>query len=657
MGSNLYGIGLSGLQSSNARINTTGQNTANVDTEGYSRQKTNTSSSHLGGVEVRDTTRLVDNMINSQVRADTSNHSYYDTYNNMMSLSDGLLAEDSVSLNNYLNDAFKALQAVNNDPASPGLRNLAHSSLGSLVEQYKVLSSMTADQSRAVDNQLEASLKDLNSLTKQVAHLNDQILRQESNSYSPANELRDQQELLAVKIAEYIDTETQFNDEGVMSISLANGQPLVLDRLAPELEMAPDPLDPKRIKLTVDLGRHEVGIKSEDLGGSIGALVDYRRDFSIDTDRTLGQSAISIADAMNQQNALGLDANGLFGRDLFSFADIKIQADKANTGKTADLEVRVSPGNSANILKDTYELIKTGDNSFLVQTYDLNGEPSRRSVNLDVSAAPDKNGFYQVADLGVDVNFGDLSDYEIGDTFQFSPTQGMASSFQLAAKNGDDIALSGPMNVYTDSGNLSEAKISLSSVTNTDPDSSAFASSRGLYPNAPHSIHFMSNNEFQVRDANGGVLASIDNVQDYQNLLEQAGLAEKAGFDVSLSSMPMAGDVFSMDMENIGVSNNFNGLLLGELQNENLVAGRQSISEAFSDLVAQVGSKSAELESNAKSSEIIMNQSMARRDSISAVSLDEEAVNLLKYQQSYSASAQVITAARTAFETLLGAVR
>jgi len=52
-----------------------------------------------------------------------------------------------------------------------------------------------------------------------------------------------------------------------------------------------------------------------------------------------------------------------------------------------------------------------------------------------------------------------------------------------------------------------------------------------------------------------------------------------------------------------------------------------------------------------------MNQSIARRDSISGVSLDEEAVNLLKYQQAYSASAQVITAARSTFDTLLAAMR
>ena len=169
MGSNLYSIGLSGLQSSNARINTTGQNTSNVDTEGYSRQRTSTSSSPVGGVVLRDTSRLVDNFISAQVRSDTSDFSYYDTYHSMMTVSDNLLAEDSVALTGYLDKAFNALQTANNDPTSASLRQLAHSSLNNLVEQYKTLSGMVTNQEGLVDEQLSSSLIDLNAITAKIS--------------------------------------------------------------------------------------------------------------------------------------------------------------------------------------------------------------------------------------------------------------------------------------------------------------------------------------------------------------------------------------------------------------------------------------------------------------------------------------------------------
>ena len=143
---------------------------------------------------------------------------------------------------------------------------------------------------------------------------------------------------------------------------------------------------------------------------------------------------------------------------------------------------------------------------------------------------------------------------------------------------------------------------------------------------------------------------------DYSNLLEQAGLADDAGFDISLDGTPTAGDTFSMSFNDSGEADNYNGLLLASLQNASTVGGTQTYSEAFTSLVTEVGSLTASLSTNADSSEVIMNRSEAARDEISAVSLDEEAVNLLRYQQSYTASAQILTAAQSTFATLIGAL-
>ncbi|MBJ7539803.1 flagellar hook-associated protein FlgK [Marinomonas transparens] len=657
MGSSLFSVGLSGLQSSNARINTTGHNTANVDTEGYSRQRVSATSSPVGGVVMRDTSRLVDKFINEQVRVDTSNFSYYDTYHSMISVSDGLLAEDSIALNGYLNKAFEALQMANNDPSSPSLRELAHSSLDSLVNQYNTLSGIVGEQESIVDDQLAASLIDLNALTTQIADLNTQILQQESMSISPANELRDQQELLAKDIAKYLHIKTQFTSNGTMTIQLANGQPLVMEQNATEVKLELDPLEPKKINLMIDFDDYDVALTSDNLGGSIGGLIDFRSEYTMRADRTLGQHAISIADAMNSQNALGIDANGGFGRKLFTLGDVQINVLADNKGKAPDLSVRVSKGESAKITTDSYELIKTGDDHFLVRTYDLSGELTGKSVLLDLNSKKDGHGFYKLDELGLDIRLGDVDDYKAGDAFRFSPAQGAAASLRLSAQNGSDIALSAPIGVSTNSDNLSEAKIELSSVTNTDPDTSAFSRDATLYPSAPHSIYFTAPNAYEVRDASGGVLASVDGVQNFSDLLEKAGLAKDAGFDVSISSRPKMGDVFSMSVDELGESDNFNGLALADLQNQDLVGGKSTLATSYAGFVAYVGSKTAELEGNAKSTEVIMNQSIGRRDKLSAVSLDEEAVNLLKYQQSYSAAAQVITAARTTFDTLLGAMR
>ncbi|PYF81642.1 MULTISPECIES: flagellar hook-associated protein FlgK [Marinomonas] len=658
MGSNLYSIGLSGLQSSNARINTTGQNTSNVDTEGYSRQRTDTTSSPVGGVVLRDTARLVDNFVSKQVRTDTSTHSYYDTYHSMISTSDNLLAEDSISLNTYLNKSFDALQTVNNDPTSSSLRQLAHSSLTNLVQQYHVLSGVVSDQEGLVDAQLSSSLKDVNAITSKISSLNKQILRQEGLSRSPANELRDQQELLAKDLSEYLDINAQFNDEGLMTIQLANGQPLVMDQNPTEIKVRPNQLQPKKIDLVVSFGDYEVALKTQGLGGSVGGLVDYRSEFSVYADRTLGQHAIALADAMNTQNKKGIDGNGQAGKNLFSLGEVKVYSSLENINKAKDISVKVSDGEAAKITKETFELTKTDDNRFSIKRIDEKGNSTEQNIIFDpVSLTKDSDGYVKIDELGIDIRIDNMSAIDDNDVFRFTPTEGAAAGLSLFAKNGEALALSAPVSVSTGSSNLSDARISLTSVTNTDPETSAFSSDGPLYPSAPHQIYFTSPSSYVVRDATGVEIASVSNVTQYTKLLEQAGLSNEAGFDVSVSSKPQKGDEFSISTDNIGVSDNFNGLALADLQNKSLVAGEDTLMKSFSGFISYVGSKTAEVEGHADASEIVLNESLARRDRLSAVSLDEEAVNLLKYQQSYSASAQVVTAARTTFETLLGIMR
>ncbi|ETX10420.1 flagellar hook protein FlgK [Marinomonas ushuaiensis DSM 15871] len=658
MSSNLYTIGLTGLQSSNARINTTGQNTTNVDTEGYSRQRTETTSSPAGGVVLRDTSRLVDHFVSSQVRTDAANFAYYDTYNSMMSVADNLLAEDSVSLTAYINEAFGALQAANNDPTSSSLRDLAHSSLNVLVDQYKTLSDVVTRQERLASEQLSVSLTDLNSITTKISKLNGNILREEGLSISPANELRDQQELLAKDLSKYLDIKAEFTEKGLMTIHLRNGQPLVMDQNPTELKMLADPLDPNKIKLMVDFGDHNVALKMDGLGGSIGGLVDFRSQFSAYADRTLGQHAISIADAMNVQNAKGVDGNGDFGGDLFTLGKIDIFTTRDNLHKLPDISVRVSAGDANDITKDTYELAKTDGDRFAITKYDINGKASGQQHIFDFSTlTPSSEGYYSIEGLGIDLRLKDPGDIDEGDVFRFAPTQRAATNLELNAKNGQALAFSAPVGVSTNSDNLSDAKISLTSITNTDPKSSAFTADAKLYPSAPHKIYFTSPSSYVIQDASGTEIANVTNVQQYSNLLEQAGLAQEAGFDVSVSSKPQRGDEFSMSIDQVGPADNFNGIALVDLQNQSLVAGEASLSKSFAGFISYVGSKTSEIAGHAESSEVIFNDSMARRDRLSAVSLDEEAVNLLKYQQSYSASAQVVTAARTTFETLLGIMR
>ncbi|MCZ2721200.1 hypothetical protein O1D97_05935 [Marinomonas sp. 15G1-11] len=387
--------------------------------------------------------------------------------------------------------------------------------------------------------------------------------------------------------------------------------------------------------------------------------MDFRNDMLTEMDRRLGQQAIVIADSMNSQNALGLDYNGDYGKDLFSLKSIRINQSSTNSSLSHNVSIRPEAGKSNEITTDTYSLTMTSATTFDVKGYDSNGKANGVFIGVDlITAVPSADGYVSIPGLGLEVKLQQDPNVNFanGDLYQFTPTSGAAAGISVAAGTGEQFAFNAPIIVSSDLTNISNAQISLSDITDVDSASSGFAFGGGLDATAPQSIRFTLADEYEVIDGGGNILATVSGVTDYNNLLEQAGLSA-AGYDVSVSSIPTPGDSFEMTFNSSGTGDNFNGLKLADLQNQNLVEGGRSYTQSYTAMVTNVGSQTHSLKLNLDSSDTVLQQSLNRRDEVSGVSMDEEAVKLVRFQQSYSASAQVITAARDTFQTLLNAVR
>ncbi|KZM40978.1 hypothetical protein OA92_15500 [Marinomonas sp. SBI22] len=659
MAGDLYSIGLSGVLASSAQIVTTGQNTANVNTEGYNRQTTSLSTQQNGGVEVGSTKRVVDEFVNTQLRSDTSNYNYFDSYYQQGAIADEIFSDKATSLNTYLNNAFDSLQSVNSDPTNTGTRKIAYTDLKNLVSHFNELASFSQDQTSLVNEQLTSNIDIINEYANQIADLNGKILVQETVGGSKANELRDTQEDIARQISEYLDIKISFDENDLMELQLGGGQPLVLQTSVNKLSLSPSEYDSTTYELVLDFEDYELGIDTTDLGGSIGGLMNYRADFLEELDRQLGQQAIVISDSVNQQNRLGLDANGDYGKRIFDLADITVSQSGKNSSLIHEVDVRVEEGKASELSTDTYELIMTSNNAFELRSFGVSGESTApaRFFDLDqMEKTPD--GYFSIPGIGIELKLEEdvKVGFRPGDTFQFAPTSLAAANISLASTSGDDLAMNAPIQVERSADNLSDAKISISSVSNTDADTSAFSADGDLYRFAPQGIRFTSENSFDVLDQDGLILAQVADAKNYTDLLAQAGLDE-SGYDVSLSSKPTAGDVFNISFNQSGRHDNYNGRAIADLQNKALVGGSQSFADAYTSTVARVGNLTNTAKTNMESSEVMMEQSIARRDEVSAVSLDEEAVNLIRYQNSYAASSQVISAAEKSFQTLLNSIR
>ncbi len=128
------------------------------------------------------------------------------------------------------------------------------------------------------------------------------------------------------------------------------------------------------------------------------------------------------------------------------------------------------------------------------------------------------------------------------------------------------------------------------------------------------------------------------------------------GWTVQLSGAPATGDSFTVGPNTNGVADNRNALLLGGLQTKNtLVNGTTSYQGAYSQLVSQVGNKSREIDVKAKAQESLLSQNTQKQQELSGVNLDEEAANLIRYQQAYQAASKMISISSKLFEDLLAA--
>lgn len=126
------------------------------------------------------------------------------------------------------------------------------------------------------------------------------------------------------------------------------------------------------------------------------------------------------------------------------------------------------------------------------------------------------------------------------------------------------------------------------------------------------------------------------------------------GIQVNLTGTPKGGDDFTIDFNTDGASDNRNALILSSFQKAEILAGgKASLSEGYGSLVERVGIDTSSSRINSEASERVLDQTTQMRNSISSVNLDEEAANLIRFEQMYSANAQVISVARNLFDTLI----
>ncbi len=672
MSDNLLRIGTSAVLANTTLLNTTSNNIANINTEGYTRQRTEFESQVLGlGVGKGTTERLVSEFTQKQLRRDLSNFSYARQYVTEANRVDALFSNPANSIATGINDLFKQFQIANNEPATLANRQLIIGSSQALLDKFNTLSSLVLDQENFVNQQLDIYTSETNGYIKQIANLNLEIASFGTGASRPIPlDLYDKRDLAIQKLSEMVEIRTLDADNGEKLVFLATGQSLVVERGDFNLVSLRGDPDPSERDLKLQLSNRisvERDIDIDKVGGKIGGLLAFREEILVPTQNRLGQLALSMTDAMNTQNRLGMNLNGEIGGDLFKLPITSGFDFASNTG-TGAVSLTIEPG-KGNSLPPNDFLLTIEAGAVRIQALDSKGEVITGSDKVVPVAA------YPVTINSADAA-GDLYGLEItitgapavGDQFELKPLSTASRTLELATTRPEDIALAAPVRTEFTVANLGNAQIEGLKVTDTTPATLpdyGFDTPSGLI-NGPWTMTYVGGDTFEIVDNLGNPVATAAfGSNQYQNLFAQAGV--DVGFDFSVTGVPSIGDTFSISFNDGGFNDNRNGLALSALQTAQTSrlnplsapnsANAVNFNQTYADMVSLIGERTNQARNNEAASKALLDQTTAWYESLSGVSLDEEASNLVRFQQTYAAAARIISTSQTVFDTLLAAVR
>ncbi len=703
----LFTIASSGLNASARLLTTTGNNIANVNSEGYVRERTEVTQRLTGGVDFGFTDRVMDQFALDQLRRDTSLVGEYQAFLDRIDGLDNALASEANSIAAGISRFFDSIQTATDDPTSMPSRDAVIGEAESMLNRVNQLADFMKDKELEVELQIEASVNLANNLIRQIGDLNESITTVAGNSVidSPTKLLNERDQSI-LQLAEILDIEVRRSsniDDGLV-VNLKSGESLVLADGSFNLFTVggtPD-FNNRQLQLSTTFERADksnttLNVLEENLGGTMGGLFNYRESALEPAQRDLGKLVAVLADAVNIQNRQGMDLDQQFGSNLFNIPEFSAINYPTNADLASSVSGRIIPGESNLLTSDDYQItILTAPTGPLPTTFDIevmamtnqgvpqldeNGNPITEI--LTVTAGP---GNYNETIGGIELEFASTGNYSVGDQFLVQPTRRTAENLTLATTRGEDLAFAKPIRVDASLNNLGDAKLIETVVDEVDLPNSAFDGNGGLQDvatspspvfGAPVTIRFNSEDEFSVLDTAGSVITTVSNAPDLNNLIEQArstgipawpaefaALDGYPGYDFSLQGIPVVGDEYSIAFNDGGVNDNRNALDLASLQEEGLVRQSSgvfgnlvSFNEAFATIVSNIGSEAANARFDLDAASIMKTQSSEWFESSAGVSLDEEAANMIQYQQSYAAAARILSTAQELFETILQSVR
>jgi flagellar hook-associated protein 1 FlgK len=630
MAVSLLSLGSRALMAAQGSLDTVSHNIANANTPGYSRQEAMlstagaqfTGAGFFGrGVQLDTVRRQYDQFLTTAVQAASAQSSEDAARAAGLKSLDSIFSGSDLGIGASLDAFFAAAGDLANRPADTSARQVFIARAKQLAERIDSVGGQVQQLVDGTNQQLALDAGQVNVKLDEIHKLNDQIAQFNGSGHAP-NDLLDQRDAALQSLNGLLAVKAVSQDDGTLALFTASGAPLLVGKQQARLDAVADPADPQRQALRLTVGSTTQLLDASALaGGSLAGTLRLRDEDLASALNQVGRIGIAVASAFNAQQALGIDASGAPGAALFN---VPAPLSRPNAGNTGGASVAAAIANPAALQPSDYEVRWDGSNYTIRRLAD-----GTATTSASLPATVDG------------IAFSATGAPAAGDSWRVQPFAPAATQLAARPLTPREVATAFSAGIAPTAGNTGGASatgfaVVRASIDNTLPVTITF--------NSPPTT-------YNVTGLAGG---NLTNVAYTPGQPVPPAPADYNGWRVTLDGSPAAGDSFQVRPVTSPASDNRNALALGQLAGQGLVGGA-TLNESYASLLGDVGNRVQAGQAAADVSAQLETEAVSRQQNVSGVNLDEEAADLLRFQQAYQACARIIQTSQSLFDTLLSA--
>lgn len=656
MSVDLYQTGVSGLISAQQQLATTGHNIANVNTEGYNRQRVEQSTltastfgqQFLGsGTLIKDISRVYNEFTYKEQLYNTTKLGYANVANASLSQLNDMMSQAGTALSTSLESFYQSVNSIADNPSDSGLRAITINQAEILASDFKYLSENFDQIKQSSNTELTQIAAEISDISLELAKINEQVLTNGNNlNTGKPNDLLDRRDRLITQLAEYTNVNTVTDNNGIMTVMIGGGSTLVAGITPLTLSMVSGDPDPLKTSLQLTGSNSVAKLDTRSLGGALAAKLEFRDEHLAKLNSEIDRLAMAISSTINDVQAQGLDLNQQQGVNFFTdinnsvLQQSRVLSPSSNTG---NLSALVEVTDVSIIPTDEFEVEYDGTN-YVMSNLTTGASETLTLVSAGVYSST--QGFNFIENSGASAT---------GDKYLIRPTANSSSLIDVTISDVNAIAASSAVLVTASDNNVSNGAIEISQVYDPVAAQAAMNMTIEVLENPVGTFTYI------VTDNTGTASASLPYTPPSQFIDLPVGATTPA-FQIEIKGTPsgrppLAPEVFTLT-DAFGLGNGTNALDMALSQEKSFInGGQETFVESLGISTAKVGSSASSANLVAETAEALHTQAFNRNQEISGVSLDEEAANLIKFQQAYQASSRIISVANTIFDTLFSVAR